>query len=266
MALVFALELRVGAINAKFKAFNCLVGRQVRETQSKVCFLDDDFRGTATMRFRGFALALALLFPSVAAAGPISAGTWSSVGDPLAADAEMLQSLNLAPFWAGNSWDGPNLDAGTLVQGLSGCSLCSELEYLNDGAGGYTPFQFTGDIFGMSKVFGITGWSNGTLTRENDVFIYDNGVGNVYNSLDNPGQFALFRLVGTDSIRYFLGIEDIIITAALNDKDYNDYGVTFTTPQPVPEPGTLLLLGSGAAALAARRKLTARKAQRPAVS
>jgi len=32
------------------------------------------------------------------------------------------------------------------------------------------------------------------------------------------------------------------------------------SPQPVPEPGTLLLLGSGIAALAARRKLNGRKA------
>lgn len=218
------------------------------------------------MKFRGFALALAVLFPSLAVAGPISPGTWSSLGDPVSAESQMLQSLNLAPFWAGESWDGPNLDAGALIHGLSECSDCAKLEYLNDGSGNYTPFQFSGDIFGMSKVFGITGWANGTLKRENDVFVYDNGAGNVYNSWDNPGQFALFRLVGTDSIRYFLGIEDIIITATLNDKDYNDYGVTFTTPQPVPEPGTLLLLGSGVAALAARRKLTARKAQQPAVS
>ncbi len=59
---------------------------------------------------------------------------------------------------------------------------------------------------------------------------------------------------------YFLGIEDILLSEPLNDRDYNDYVVKFDA-QPVPEPGTLLLLGSGMAALAARRKLAARKAR-----
>jgi hypothetical protein len=167
--------------------------------------------------------------------------------------------LAATPFWAGNSWDGPNLNAGDLIEPRSRCADCPSLEYLNDGSGNYTPFRFTDEIFGMGKIFGITGWKNGTLSRSGDVFVYDTGVGNVYNSWDNPGQFALFRMVGVDTITYFLGIEDIDIGALVNDRDYNDYGVTFTTPQPVPEPGTLLLLGSGVAALVARRKRAARK-------
>ncbi len=41
--------------------------------------------------------------------------------------------------------------------------------------------------------------------------------------MDTPEQFALFRLVSGDSIRYFLGVEDILYGAEVNDRDYNDY-------------------------------------------
>ena len=74
------------------------------------------------------------------------------------------------------------------------------------------------------------------------------------------GQFALFRYVLPEETRYFLGVEDILLTEALNDRDYNDYIVKFETHS-VPEPGTLLLLGSGMAALAVRKKLAGRKAR-----
>jgi len=210
------------------------------------------------MRFPAFAVALALVIPSAASAGPITVGTWSQIDGPA-----------VKPFWDNNSWDGRGLIGGTLIQNsaLSKCAGCPAIEYLHNGLGGYVPFQFSDDLYDATKIFGITAWRNGTLTRVNDAFVYDNGVGNVYNSLDNPGQFALFRVVGADSIRYFLGIEDIILTALHNDRDYNDYGLTFTTPftpQPVPEPGTLFLLGSGVAAMAARRKLSGRKASKPA--
>src|SRR5262245_25083563 len=218
------------------------------------------FKGHVNMRFSAFALALALLVPSAASAGPISIGTWSQIGGSVNPDSQSLESLSFTPFWDHNSWDGPGLNGGTLIKNsdLSNCAECPAIEYLHNGLGGYVPFQFTGDIFNQTKIFGITAWGNGNLTRVNDAFVYDNGAGNVYNSVDNPGQFALFRVVGADSIRYFLGIEDIILTAQYNDLDYNDYGLTFTT-QPVPEPGTLLLLGSGVAAMAARRKLSGRK-------
>ena len=181
-------------------------------------------------------------------------------------ESDQLGLLSADRFWDGESWDGPNRNAGDLIEPRATCAGCPMLEYLNNGSGNYTPFRFTDEIFGLNKIFGVTAWSNGTLSRSGDVFVYDNGAGNVYNSWDNPGQFALFRLVGGESITYFLGVEDIDINALLNDRDYNDYGATFTTPRPVPEPGTLLLLGSGVAALAARRKLSARKAQRPIAS
>jgi hypothetical protein len=214
------------------------------------------------MAFRGFvlvtALAAALITPAAARAEPISvSGLWSPVsapnGDP------SLQSL--LPFWSGTSWDGWDKGVGYLLEDYG----ATELEYLNDGSGSFTSFRFEEDIFNLTKIGGITAWTNGVMGRRSDgAFTYDSGTGRVSNSWDNPGQYALFRIVLPEVTHYFLGIEDILLSEPLNDRDYNDYVVAFSVPQPVPEPGTLLLLGSGMAALAARRKLAARKARRQA--
>ena len=208
------------------------------------------------MKLRTFVLVLVLLVPSMAKAGPISVGgTWSPAST--ASSDPTLQSLELSPFWAGASWDGWHKGVNYLLEAYG----ATELEYLNDGSGNYTSFRFEEDIFNLTKIGGITAWTQGTFGRRADgAFTYDSGTGRVSNSWDNPGQYALFRIVLPEVTHYFLGIEDILLSEPLNDRDYNDYVVKFDA-QPVPEPGTLLLLGSGMAALAARRKLAARKAR-----
>jgi hypothetical protein len=208
------------------------------------------------MKLRSLILVIALLVPSMATADAITVGgSWSPTsGIPTANPT--LQPLELASFWSGHSWDGWHRGISYLLEeyGVTG------LEYLNDGSGNYTSFRFDDDVFGLTKIGGITSRTSGVLSvREDGAFTYFDGYGPMVNSWDDPGQFALFRIVLPETVHYFLGVEDILISQ-VNDHDYNDYVAKFET-QPVPEPGTLLLLGSGMAALAVRRKLAARKAR-----
>ena len=83
---------------------------------------------------------------------------------------------------------------------------------LNDGTGKYTSFAFDDEILNVTKIFGITDWTSGVLGRRADgAFTYDSGTGRLSNSLESPEQYALFRFVGLESTRYFLGIEDILL-------------------------------------------------------
>jgi hypothetical protein len=190
--------------------------------------------------------------PTAARAEPISlSGSWTAVST-LTGD-QSLQSI--LPFWSGASWDGWDKGVGYLLEDYG----ATQLEYLNDGTGNYTSFRFEEDIFNLAKIGGITAWTNGVFGQRSDgAFTYDSGTGRVSNSWDNPEQYALFRIVLPDATHYFLGIEDILLSEPVNDRDYNDYVMKFDT-HPVPEPGTLLLLASGIVALAARKRLAARK-------
>jgi hypothetical protein len=208
------------------------------------------------MTLRALILVLALLVPSAALADPISiGGMWSAASTPASGD-PTGQPLGVQPFWTGTSWDGPLLGVGYLIDAFG----TQGLEYLHDGTGHYTSFRFDDEILNLTRINGIT-WNPGVFgLRTDGVFTYDAGPGRVSNSWDDGQQFALFRLVGTESTRYFLGIEDIPLSIGHNDRDYNDYVATFETAH-VPEPGTLLLLSVGMAALAVRKKRGARKAR-----
>jgi len=208
------------------------------------------------MKLRGLVLAVALLAtPSLAFADPItvSPGSWTSPLTPVT-DAE--GGLQVAPFWSGLSWDGNLLGVGYLIDAFN----TPTIEYLHNGSGQALNFRFEPDeISDPIHIGGITLLNHGTFGRRADgAFTYNNGAGSSYNSWDNGDQFALFRIVGPDITRYFLGVEDIPVRFALNDHDHNDYITTFTEkPASVPEPTSLMLMGLGALGLAVRKRRVA---------
>ena len=135
------------------------------------------------------------------------------------------------------------------------------LEYLHNEDGSPVSFRFDEEILNQTWLGGITGWTGGVFGRnELGAFTYDSGTGHVSNSWDNGEQYALpYPWCRDDALHS--RIEDILLSESNNDRDYNDYVATFET-RSVPEPGTLLLLSSGLAMLAAGRRRAARKARR----
>ena len=207
-------------------------------------------------KLRGLVLALVLLVPSSVLADPITAGgVWSG---PNATITDPIGGLTVAPFWSGLSWDCSVCGVGYLIDAYG----TEGLEYLHNGLGQAAGFRFepTDNISLPSVLFSITAWTGGIFGRRADgAFTYDSGTGHVSNSWDNPEQYALFRLVGPESTRYFLGIEDILVSYELNDHDHNDYVVTFSQPHAVPEPSSLLLMGCAMAAAGVQRFRASRK-------
>jgi hypothetical protein len=204
------------------------------------------------MNRRAVVLAIALLMPVSAAAEPITVGIWTATSPIVPSGGPAIQALDAAPFWSGLSYDCEFCGVGYII----GAFGDTPLEYLHDGDGRPVSFRFNEPITTPTFIYTNT-WRPGGVIGQNETgaITFNNGL-DFFNSWDDPNQFALFRLVAGDTTTYYLGIEDMPYDDPLTDHDYNDYIATFS-PKPVPEPGTLLLLGSGVAAIAAHRKTRA---------
>ena len=218
----------------------------------------------SAIRFLVLAVGLVSV-PSTATAGLITLGpaVWSNVGVP---------DSDGTPYWDQQSDDckaPANCNVAQVILGADGGLYMQPfapgdgvLQYLHDGSNNPVSFLFDTSVTPWNWGYFNTGLDQGTpgqlgtgqitysILAEDDPDLQH--LVPFYAQSDlNPQQFALFRQVGPQGIRYFIGFEDRGDAGA--DYDYNDSIVSFFETRTAPEPTTLTLLGSAVIGIGVRR-------------
>lgn len=171
-----------------------------------------------------------------------------------------VADLNRGAFWANPSYDYNGLASvgyflsgtpGSNVPGFYTNSPYEFAPYIGEGA---STFRFTGES--VQFLFGITGWRDtlSVIPTSPGVFALALSTpAGVWRSdeLDaGRSHFAVFQGNGYT----YVGVEDAtFFTRPTADWDYNDAIYRIPDPQPVPEAGSMTMMGIGLIAIA--RKL-----------